>query len=49
MKAPAIVVLPSVPTEKPLIVRLMWMAILWGAGVACVLVVSLILREVLHR
>lgn len=34
---------------KPLHVRLMWMATLWVAGVACVGLVSLLLRGVLHR
>ncbi len=49
MRWPAIVAPSSDPPTKSLGVRLMWMAIIWAGGVSCVLIVSLILRGVLHR
>jgi hypothetical protein len=48
MKGPVLVVPPSRTLQKPFVVRLLWMAIIWVAGVACVLAVSLVLRAVLH-
>jgi hypothetical protein len=47
MKWPAVVATPARPPAKPLAIRLMWMALFWAAGVACVLGVALILRGVL--
>ena len=44
MKIPVL----GAPTNS-LPVRLLWMAGIWAAGVACVFVVSLILRSVLHH
>ncbi len=40
---------PVTVAPQPMRVRLMWMAIIWAAGVACVLVVSLALRGILHH
>jgi hypothetical protein len=49
MKTPEIVALPGPDQTKPLAVRLLWMLIIWMAGVGCVAVTSVVLRGVLHH
>jgi len=49
MKWPTIVALPAPAPARPLVVRLMWLAIIWAAGVGCMLVVAVVLRGVLVR
>jgi len=49
VKRPALIGPPSRSPNKSLVVRLLWMAAIWVASVAGVLILSLILRTVLHR